>query len=300
MWVFHQTIKKQNFILMKALSIIILGAILATSLTGPVFGKTGKKSSFNIMTYNIRMNTPDDGQNAWPLRKDKVIGLIKFHQADLFGVQEALLVQMNDLKSGLPEFDCFGVGRDDGKDAGEFMTIFYRKSRFERLDAGTFWLNENTKQPGLGWDAACNRTCTWIKFKDKETKKIFYHFNTHFDHRGKVAREESAKLILKLMGEINKDNLPMLLTGDFNSSKENPPIQKILTVLLDSRDQSQSLSYGPAGTSGGFDVKESKRIIDYIFVNAKVDVIRHGVLSDSFGMFYPSDHLPVLAEVSIH
>jgi endonuclease/exonuclease/phosphatase family metal-dependent hydrolase len=281
---------------MKVLSLLILGAIL---LSAPVFGKSHKSSSFNIMTYNIRMNTPDDGVNAWPLRKDKVIGLIRFHQADIFGIQEALILQMNDLKAGLPEFDSYGVGRDDGKEAGEHMTIFFRKSRFEKLDAGTLWLNESTDKPGLGWDAVCNRTCTWIKLKDKATKKVFYHFNTHFDHRGKVAREESAKLILKFMGEINKDNLPMLLTGDFNSTKEAPPIQQILKVLFDTRDKCQTLPYGPIHTSGGFDVKVLRNTIDYIFINQKVNVLRHGVLSDSFGLFYPSDHLPVLAEVEI-
>ncbi len=284
---------------MRVILLFIAGAILAISPSASVFGKSKKESSFNIMTYNIRMNTPNDGVNAWPLRKDKVAGLIKFHQADIFGVQEALLVQMNDLKASFPEFDCFGVGRDDGKEAGEFMTIFYRKSRFEKIDAGTFWLSPTPDKPGLAWDAGCNRTCTWIKFKDKETKKYFYHFNTHFDNSGKVAREESAKLILKFIGEINRENLPLLLTGDFNSSKENTPIQEILKVLFDSRDKCQSAPYGPTGTSGGFAVKESKRVIDYIFINQKVNVLRHGVLSDSFGMFYPSDHLPVLAEVNI-
>jgi len=275
---------------------LIIGAIL---LSAPAFGKSKKNSSFNIMTYNIRMNTPDDGVNAWPLRKDKVAGLLKFHQADLFGVQEALLVQMNDLKASFPEFDCFGVGRDDGKEAGEHMTIFFRNSRFEKLDAGTLWLSPTPDKPGLGWDAVCNRTCTWIKLKDKATKKVFYHFNTHFDHRGRTAREESAKLILKFMGEINKDNLPMLLTGDFNSTKEAAPIQQILKVLFDTTDKCLTPPYGPVCTSGGFEVKVLRNTIDYIFINQKVNVLRHGVLSDSFGLFYPSDHLPVLAEVEI-
>jgi endonuclease/exonuclease/phosphatase family metal-dependent hydrolase len=251
------------------------------------------------MSYNIRMNTPDDGVNAWPLRKDKVAGLIQFHQADIFGVQEALLVQMNDLKTSFPDFGSVGVGRDDGMEAGEFMTIFFRKSRFENLESGTFWLSPTPDKPGMGWDAACNRTCTWIKFKDKSTKKNFYVFNTHFDHRGKIAREESAKLILQFMGEINKENLPVLLTGDFNSSKEAAPIQTILKVLFDSREKCQSAPYGPEGTSGGFEVKESTRVIDYIFINQKVSVIRHGILTDSFGLFYPSDHRAVLAEVTI-
>lgn len=273
--------------------------LLLFSQASPVEGKNKEGNSFNLITYNIRMNTEADGVNAWPLRKEKVTGLLRFHQAGIFGVQEALLDQMNDLKTSLPEYESYGVGRDNGKEEGEFMTIFFRKDRFEKLDAGTLWLNENTEKPGLGWDAACNRTCTWIKFKDKSTKKVFFAFNTHFDHRGRVAREESASLVLKFMATINKENLPMFLTGDFNSSKEAPPIQKILTVLSDARDQSLTAPYGPEGTSGGFEVKESKRVIDYIFINRKVEVLRHGVLTDSNGLFYPSDHRPVLAEIRI-
>ena len=284
---------------MRTISLLLVGVFLSMTQVSPLYGKGKQGKPFNIMTYNIRMNTPDDGVNAWPLRKDKVAGLIKFHQADIFGVQEALLLQMNDLKTSFPDFDYVGVGRDDGKEAGEFMTIFFRKSRFEKLDAGTFWLSPTPDKPGLGWDAACNRTCTWIKFKDKASKKYFYHFNTHFDHRGKVAREESAKLILKFMGEINKYHLPMLLTGDFNSTKEATPIQTLLKVLFDTRYKCQTPPYGPLHTSGGFAVKEPQHTIDYIFINQKVKVLRHGVLSDSSGLFYPSDHLPVLAEVEI-
>lgn len=284
---------------MKASSLLVACFLLILSIPMPSSGKGKENTPFNLMTYNIRMNTDADGVNAWPLRKDKVAGLIRFHKADIFGVQEALLAQMNDLKNSLPEYDCYGVGRDNGKEEGEFMTIFYKKDRFEKLDAGTLWLNENTVKPGLGWDAACNRTCTWIKFKDKLTRKIFYAFNTHFDHRGRVAREESAKLILKFMATINKDNLPMFLTGDFNSSKEAAPIQKILTVMFDSRDKSATTPYGPDGTSGGFEVRESRRVIDYIFINQKVEVLRHGVLTDSNGLYYPSDHRPVLAEIRI-
>ena len=284
---------------MKKITLLMAGLLLAIVSSITAFGQNEKNKSFSIMTYNIRMNTPSDGVNAWPLRKDKVVGLIRFHQADIFGVQEALLVQMNDLKNSFPEFDCVGVGRDDGKEAGEFMSIFYKKSRFEKLDAGMFWLSPTPNKPGLGWDAQCNRTCTWIKLKDKSTGKTFFAFDTHFDHVGKVARVESAKLILKYLAEINKENLPLVLTGDFNSTKDSPAIQQILTVLNDTRDKCQSTPYGPTGTCGGFGVKVFDLVIDYIFINSKVEVLRHGVLSDSFGMYYPSDHLPVLAEVQI-
>lgn len=259
-----------------------------------------KNPTFNVITYNIRNNTPNDGVNAWPLRKDKVAALLKFHQADIFNVQEALPEQVDDLVNSFPGFDHVGVGRDDGKRAGEHMSVFFRKERFEKRADGTFWLNEATTKPGLGWDALCNRTVTWIRLKDKITKKSFYVFNTHFDHRGNKAREESAKLILKSIKQINKENLPLILTGDFNLTKNSVPIQLILKELNDTKDKSQALPYGPDGTSGGFDVKVMPRTIDFIFINDKAGVVRHGVLSDSFGLFYPSDHLPVLVEVRIN
>ncbi|MEI6141890.1 MAG: endonuclease/exonuclease/phosphatase family protein [Mariniphaga sp.] len=284
---------------MKIFRLLTVGLILILILAVSAFGQDKKNSSFNIITYNIRMNTPADGVNAWPLRKDKVAGLLKFHQADIFNVQEALPEQMDDLTASFPDFDHVGVGRDDGIRKGEHMAVFYRKARFEKVIDGMFWLSETPAKPGLGWDALCNRTVTWIKLKDKITKKSFYVFDTHFDHRGNKAREESSKLILNSMKEINKDNLPVILTGDFNLVKTSVPIQMILKELNDAIDKSVSLPYGPEGTSGGFEVKVLPRKIDFIFINDKVKVLRHGVLSDSFGLFYPSDHLPVLAEVQV-
>jgi endonuclease/exonuclease/phosphatase family metal-dependent hydrolase len=281
--------------------LILLGLIVLTGSGSflNTFGQTKKDTPLNIITYNIRMNTPSDGENAWPLRKDKVIGLLRFHKADIFNVQEALPEQMDDLTAGFPDFDHVGVGRDDGKREGEHMAIFFRKSRFEKLEDGMFWLSETPDRPGFGWDAACNRTCTWIKLKDKITKKSFYVFDTHLDHRGVKAREEGVKLILSRMPEINKENLPLIFTGDFNLVKSSQPIQAILAVLADAHDITVTPPYGPEGTSGGFAVRANGRTIDFIFVNQKVQVLRQGVLSDSFNMFYPSDHLPVLAEVEL-
>ncbi len=284
----------------KVLSVLILGLLLTFPFINRSYGQGIKDASFNIITYNIRMNTPADGVNAWPLRKDKVASLLKFHQADIFNVQEALPEQMDDLTASFPDFDHVGAGRDDGVRKGEHMAVFFKKSRFEKLKDGMFWLSETPDIPGLGWDAACNRTVTWIKLKDKITKKVFYVFDTHFDHRGNKARDESAKLILKSIKEINKENLPLILTGDFNLVKNTLPIQLILKELTDAQDKSVTLPYGPDGTCGGFDVKVIPNKIDFVFVNEKIEVIRHGVLSDSFGLFYPSDHLPVLVEVKIN
>jgi len=279
------------------LSFIILTFCLAGF---KVSGQSKKQTPFNIITYNIRMNTPDDGDNAWPMRKEKVAGLLKFHKADIFNVQEALPEQMDDLTAMFPDFDHVGVGRDDGKRAGEHMAIFYSKRRFSKIDDGMFWLSETPDKPGMGWDAACNRTCTWIKLKDNITGRKFFVLDTHLDHRGNKAREEGAKLIINRISEINNENLPLILTGDFNLVKDSSPIQSILKVLDDARDKSVTTPYGPEGTSGGFAVKAKSRTIDFIFVNKKVTVLRHGVLSDSFNMFHPSDHLPDLAEIQLN
>lgn len=258
-----------------------------------------RDTPFTIIQYNIRMNTADDGENAWPLRKEKVAGLLRFHEADIFNVQEALPEQMDDLTELLPDFDHVGVGRDDGVRKGEHMGVFYKRGRFLKLDAGMFWLSETPDKPGFGWDAVCNRYVQWIKLKDKITKKTFFVFDTHFDHRGNKAREESAKMILKYIRDINKENLPLILTGDLNLVPASAPVQTILTMLKDAIDVTKTPHYGPVNTSGGFDVKVLRSRIDYIFVNDGVTVLRHGHLSDSFGLSYPSDHLPVLAEVRI-
>ena len=278
----------------------VLTTLALFAITGSIVAQKKSETPFNIITYNIRMNTAADGQNAWPLRKEKVAGLLKFHQADIFNVQEALPEQMDDLMAAFPDFDHVGVGRDDGKRAGEHMAIFYRKTRFEKIEDGMFWLSETPDKPGLSWDACCNRTVTWIRLKDLVTKKVFFVFDTHFDNRGVKAREESAKMIVDAIARINKEGLPLILTGDLNLTKESTPAQMILKVLNDAMDKTVLPHYGPTGTSGGFDVKVLPRKIDFIFINDKVTVLRHGHLSDSFGLFYPSDHLPVLAEIKLN
>ena len=142
-------------------------------------------SPFRVMTYNIRLDTPRDGINQWRLRKDRVADLIRYHRADLLGVQEALPNQMVDLKTALPGFNWYGAGRDDGKEQGEFSAIFYRSDRFQLLDKGTFWLSEAPETPGSkGWDADVTRVCSWVKLRDRWTFQTLYHFNTHFDHVG--------------------------------------------------------------------------------------------------------------------
>ncbi|HEV7378676.1 MAG TPA: endonuclease/exonuclease/phosphatase family protein, partial [Dyadobacter sp.] len=147
-----------------------------------------KNTTLNVASYNLRYNNQGDGINAWPNRKENVKALIKYHEFDIFGVQEALAGQLKDVAE-LNEFGYIGKGRDDGKEGGEHSAIFYKKDRFKLLKSGDFWLSETPEKPGKGWDATCcNRICSWGKFTDLQTKKDFYFFNVHFDHQGIEAR----------------------------------------------------------------------------------------------------------------
>lgn len=257
--------------------------------------------NIRVITYNIRYNNLGDGVNAWPNRSNQVSALLEFHQADVFGLQESLIGQIEDIHTQLPQMKWVGVGRDDGEKAGEFSPIFYNSEKFKALKNGGFWLNEATDQPGLGWDAACNRVCTWIVLKEIKTGTTFMVFNTHFDHIGMKARTESAKLILKKIKELNKENMPVILTGDFNLTPDKEPISVITALLRDSKSISKQAPYGPEGTfnSFKFDAPMKDRI-DYVFVNNQVEVLQYGVLTDSKDQRYPSDHLPVLVNIELN
>jgi endonuclease/exonuclease/phosphatase family metal-dependent hydrolase len=255
----------------------------------------------NVITFNIRYNTPNDGVNAWPNRVEMVTGLLKFHEADLFGLQEALYGQIEDVQKNMPGFEWFGVGRDDGDKGGEFSPIFYNKTKFILIEKGTFWLSETPEKPSKGWDAALNRVVTWGKFKSKVTGKLFYYYNTHFDHKGVEARKKSAELITQKIKDMTGGAAyPVILTGDFNLTPETDGIANIRKYLRDSREITVAPPYGPTGTFNSFDWNAPmKDRIDYVFVNEMVDVLKYAVLTDSKDMRWPSDHLPVFAKIQL-
>jgi endonuclease/exonuclease/phosphatase family metal-dependent hydrolase len=279
--------------------IIVVGCLSAsTNVATPK-----EPSHIRVMTFNIRYDEPQDKENAWPNRKGFVASMIRFHHADLVGVQEALARQLKDLEKLLPEYSWVGVGRADGKAAGEFSAVLYRRSRFEHLESSTFWLSETPQVPSAGWDAALPRIVTWIKLRDLQTGKIFYQFNTHFDHRGVRARVESARLLLDRTAQI-AGNLPAVVTGDFNFT-ESSDGYKLLTaknsekasVLHDARYVSEHGHHGPTSTFNEFKALIPDRKIDYVFVKGNIRVLQHGALSDTWDGRFASDHLPVLAEI---
>lgn len=258
-----------------------------------------KSQTIDVISYNIRYDNPDDKPNNWDNRKEFLISQLNFHAPDVFGTQEGLVHQLKDIDAGLEDYTYFGVGRDHGDDRGEFTAIFYNKEKLNLLEQSTFWLSETPTIPSKGWDAALPRICTYGLFENKEDGSKFMVFNTHFDHVGVKAREESSKLILKKIKEFNPDGLPVVLTGDFNLESDSPGVQVILTQMADAHLAAGENAFGPKGTFNGFEFnKPVERRIDYIFVSAdRIEVLKSAILSDSKDCRYPSDHLPVFARL---
>src|SRR4030095_2184270 len=210
--------------------------------------------SLRVMSFNLRYNNPGDGPNSWPLRKSWVAQLIRFHDADVIGVQEALDGMLADLDTLLPEYSRVGVGRTDGKMKGEDSAILYKRDRLEVLENNTFWLSPTPEVPGSkGWDAALERIATWGRFRDRATGCTYVHLNTHFDHMGEHARQESARLIRERLATIDAAGSPLVMTGDLNSRPTSVGY-RILTrdtmanafpALVDAMNASREGHYGP-------------------------------------------------------
>lgn len=253
------------------------------------------------MSYNIRYDTERDSLDAWSNRKNFLLNQVQFYQPDIMGTQEGLKHQLDYLQSGLIGYEYKGIGRDDGKNKGEYTAIFYNQAKFKVLEEGTFWLSQTPDTVGFGWDAVCNRTCTYLLLEGKQNQQKFWVFNTHFDHIGKVARKNGAKLILQKIKTLNTKNYPIVLMGDFNVAPTDAVYTILTNQLADTKQISQLSPLGNEGTFNGFKFHQPlTRRIDYIFVDAsRVNVLKYATLSDSKDCHYPSDHLPVFVEVSI-
>ncbi|WP_373055949.1 endonuclease/exonuclease/phosphatase family protein [Zunongwangia sp. H14] len=254
-----------------------------------------------IMTYNIKYANEEDGENSWSYRKEALTGLLQYFEPAVIGLQEAMQEQLQYFKQNLQQYHQLGVGRKDGKTEGEFTPILYRSDKFDVLKSDTFWLSETPEKPSKGWDAAYPRICTYALFQHKETGKEFYFFNTHFDHKGDEARKKSAALIFNKSQEFNKENLPVILTGDLNLEPDTEPVHFLAEKFCDSRELSKTASFGPEKTFNAYHFEEEPvNRIDYIFTSRKgVEVEKYGVLNNSYDQKYPSDHFPVMVELQL-
>ncbi len=252
---------------------------------------SGTDTTLRVMTFNIRYDNPDDADNNWRFRKEEVAAIMR--RADIVGVQEALLSQMQALGALLPEYASIGVGRDDGMAAGEFSAIFFLRRRYSVLNQGTFWLSEHPEEPGSrSWDAAITRIVTWGRFYDQVDSDTILVFNTHFDHRGREARRQSARLLLQKIEEIGGDGTAVVL-GDFNTVPESEAYGVLISGrLADARTRSLKPPAGPTGTYTGFEGEPTRRI-DYVFADSRIEVAEYAVIASMTA----SDHLAVVARL---
>ncbi|MEH6304164.1 endonuclease/exonuclease/phosphatase family protein [Olivibacter sp. CPCC 100613] len=257
-----------------------------------------------IATFNVRYANPGDTGNLWIDRAPVVAALIDFHGFDVFGTQEALKGQLDDISAALPEYERYGVGRDDGKDAGEHSAIYFKKNRFELLKKGDFWLSETPDKPSFGWDAQSHkRICSWVQLRDKESGRAFFVFNAHYDHQGVQARKESSKLILKKIKDIAQGD-PAVLTGDMNGSEDTEWYQTLAqSTLLKDTEKLVKKPYKLNASFNGFGNEKSLQataIIDHIFITKDFKTLKWGVLTDTYHGKFPSDHFPVMVDLEIN
>lgn len=257
--------------------------------------KEQTKESIKVISYNIRCGvTPGaDGENNWEYRKQASINMINDEKPTIFGLQEALPPHLEYLEEHLPQYASYGIARDDGKTKGEYMTIYYLKDEVELLDCGTFWLSETPDTPSRGWDAACNRTCTWAKMRMKRSGKEFAYLNTHLDHVGKVAQREGLALMMKRAAQIVPDGMPVFVTADFNCVTSDPIFEPIKAVMKDARETAPQTDR--RATFNGWK-PNATAVIDHIFYRGAEPKSFRVLCDKNYGAPYISDHYPVVLE----
>ncbi|MBP5770608.1 MAG: endonuclease/exonuclease/phosphatase family protein [Bacteroidaceae bacterium] len=280
-------------------------------LLGFLFYLGSTAQELTVGSYNIRNKNRNDSinGNVWQIRSKAIANQIKWERPDIFGTQECLHHQLVDLEALLSGYRWIGIGRDDGKEAGEYSAIFYKPDRVELLEQGNFWLNETPDRPALGWDAACIRICTWGHFRDRKTKKEFYFLNLHMDHVGVKARSESAKLVMERITKMTNGGKKLaVLTGDFNVPQTNE-LYSLFTqsgVLKDCYTCAKD-RFAETGTYNSFDPKTyTTERIDHIFVTPSTSVEAFAVLTSGYwtkdtnnqiSRRTLSDHYPIFARI---
>lgn len=280
---------------MRKLTLIIAAVLMVLPFKSSAQKQT-RDYDLKVMSYNIRMGVAKDGTNSWEYRYPATALMLKDQMPDVFGVQEAFNFQIKFIEENFTDYDSFGVGRDNGKSEGEFMSIFWNKKTVKMIKGGTFWLSETPEKPSMGWDAACKRTATWALMKDKNTGKLFYFVNTHLDHKGAEARRKGLELIVSRIDEINPKGYPMILTGDFNIKPDNEAL-----VGLEQRMQSARKIAPKTDNNATFNnwgKAKSDMVIDYIYVSGFSACPEYHTVTEKYGTWkYVSDHYPIYAKL---
>jgi endonuclease/exonuclease/phosphatase family metal-dependent hydrolase len=266
------------------------------------------REPLTVMTFNIRYGTAPDGANHWTARRQMVFDVIRGQDPDVLGLQEALDSQIDEIVAAIPGYAIVGVGRDDGREAGEYSAILFRSSRLHVAEAGTFWFSDTPSVPGSAtWGNRITRICTWARFIDRDGRG-FSHFNLHLDHESQPSRERSALLLRERIDRRSVRSEPVIVTGDFNAGEKNPALATLVRST-DSDDgasrfvdtyrvlhpKAQQVGTYTAFTFGKIDGEK----IDYVLVPEGTEVLGAEIVRWSRGERYPSDHFPVIARVRL-
>ena len=271
--------------ILMSVAVLVMCAVAITSCEE-------EKQRLTVVSYNMRVGTADDGENSWEKRKRATPLMLRDKMPDIFGVQEALGFQVDYIMENCPEYASVGVGRDDGAEKGEYMSIFWNTSYVEMKDWGTFWLSETPDVPSMGWDAACMRTATWALMKDKRNGREFYYVNTHLDHRGREAQKNGLSLIVSRIKEMNPEGWPMVLTGDFNVKPGAEALTSLVGYMQDARSTAQVTDTLASFTGWG----KRADVLDYVYYSGFGSCESFETVVDEYdGVPYISDHYPVKA-----
>lgn len=281
---------------MRKFTAILAAFLLMLPFISSAADKQEKDYDLKVISYNIRMGAAKDGTNSWEFRYPATALMIEDQKPDVFGLQEAFSYQVRFIAENFKDYDNVGVGRDNGKDKGEFMSIFWNKKTVKMVKWGTFWLSETPEKPSMGWDAACKRTATWALMKDKRTGKMFYFVNTHLDHKGKEAQRKGLELIVSRIDEINPKSYPMILTGDFNIKPDNVALKGLEEKMQSARKIAPKTDN--AATFNNWGKAKSDMVIDYIYVSGFSACPEYHTINEKYGDWkYISDHYPIYAKL---
>ena len=276
---------------MKKIALLLLAAVMVLPMNAANKEKKDD-NTLKVMSYNIRLGSANDGTNSWGLRYPAPAEMIEDQMPDIFGVQEALASQIRFIEDNFVDYKSVGVGREDGKKDGEHMSIFWNKKTVSLLKWGTFWLSETPEKPSMGWDAACKRTATWALMKCKRTGKKFYYVNTHLDHKGVEAQKNGLKLIVDRIDDINPEGYPMILTGDFNITPDNPNLVELDSKMQSVRKVAEKTDNHDTFNGWG----KGKGVIDYIYASGFSAYPEYQTVTKRYAdRKFVSDHYPICA-----